>query len=163
MTKPAKLLDLAAVTRNDALEFGARTLKNLEFLERARERDEDVHVVTHVANSLLGLIVFTVEKHFVRFILKQSLEDLAKKSWPSWRFELGASDTLGDLVYHLRNALAHGRLVFSADSRNPADVRIQAEDARPNTKEIYWRASISATDLRVFCRLYIALLDDVIG
>ena len=70
---------------------------------------------------------------------------------------------LGDLVYHLRNAVAHGRLVFSSDSRDPTQVRIQAEDAKSGDKHVYWRASISAPDLRAFCKLYIELLDDVIG
>jgi len=95
MAKTAPLLEAATATRNDALEFGARTLKNLEYLERARQKGEDVHVVTHLANSLLGLIVFPVEKKFVRFILKQSLSDLTKKGWPSWSFELSSSETLG--------------------------------------------------------------------
>jgi hypothetical protein len=88
-----------------------------------------------LANSLLGLIVFSVEKKFVRFIREEKLQDLAKKGWPSWTFELASSETLGDLVYHLRNAVAHGRLLFSSDSRNPADVRIRAEDARPKAKQ----------------------------
>ncbi len=163
MPKTASLLEAATATRNDALEFGARTLENLECLEAAREQGKDVHVVTHLANSLLGLIVFPFEKHFVRFILKQRLNDLAKKGWPSWIFEQGSADTLGDLVYHLRNAVAHGRLVFSSDCRDPAEVRILAEDARGKNKAVYWRASIAATDLRAFCKLYVALLEDVIG
>jgi hypothetical protein len=46
MTKKSELLETATATRADALDFGARTLKNLEFFEAARERGEDVHVVT---------------------------------------------------------------------------------------------------------------------
>src|SRR5262245_42778277 len=113
MGKPDELLSTATATRNDAIEFAARTLKNLDFIEGAFNDGEDVHVVTHLGNSLLGLIVFTVEKEFVRFILNQKLDDLAAQGWPMWTIELGTCDTLGELVYHLRNAIAHGRLSFS--------------------------------------------------
>lgn len=159
----ATLLRDATATRNDALEFAARTLKNLEAVDRAYRQGGDVHLVTQIANSLLGLIVFTVERHFVRFLLKQALPELSRKAWPSWQFHLGKSETLGDLVYHLRNASAHGRVVFSSDSRDPASVRVEFADAKPRSGPIYWRASIGANDLRRFCVMYAALLENVIG
>ncbi len=163
MTTSSALLKAATVTRGDALEFAARTLKNLQALEAAHERGESVHLVTQMVNSLLGLIVFPLEKRFVRFLLKQQLDDLVARGWPSWAFSLDRSDTLGDLVYHLRNAVAHGRITFSSDSRNPSEVALEVADARPKTQEIYWRASIGATDLRHFCVRYAKLLEDVIG
>jgi hypothetical protein len=48
-TRP--LLAAATATRNDALEFAARTLKNMDFLERAYAKGADVHVVTQLVNS----------------------------------------------------------------------------------------------------------------
>lgn len=163
MSDPAELLTHAKATRNDALEFAARTLKNLAFITAAREQGQDVHEVTHLANSLLGLVVFPFERHFVRFILKQKLSELPPKEWPQWRFDLQVSDSLGDLVYHLRNAVAHGRIEFSSDSRRASDVRIIVEDARPGGGPVYWRASLAATDLKLFCTSYVKLLEDVIG
>lgn len=113
-------------------------------------------------NSLLGLVVFTCEKEFVRFTLKERLIDLTAKGWPSWTFQMGGSsrDTLGTLAYHLRNGIAHARLTFSSDSPVPSDVQI--EDAHPKTKRIHWRASITAADLLTFCSFYAEHIDDVI-
>jgi hypothetical protein len=51
--------------RSDALGLAERTRKNLLFIEGAFERGEDVHVITQVANSLLMLVVFPWERHFV--------------------------------------------------------------------------------------------------
>lgn len=140
MASTGALLAAATATRQDALEFASRTLKNLQFLERAREAGADVHLVTQLVNSLLGLIVFPLERTFVRFMLKQKIDALAEDGWPSWVFTLGGSDTLGDLVYHLRNAVAHGRITFSSDSRVPSEVVMEAADAQPGTRKVYWRA-----------------------
>jgi len=163
MSNAEQLKKLATATRNDALEFAMRTLKNLEFLDQAREHHADVHIVTHLTNSLLGLLVFTVEKEFVHFILKEQLADLEEQGWPHWTFELDSSETLGDLVYHLRNAVAHGRVWFSSDSREMSDVNIRFEDAKPQTKRVYWKSSIPASDLKAFCTAYAGLLENVIG
>ena len=42
------------VTRGEAIGFALRTRKNLEYVRHAFDREEDVHVVTHVVNSLLN-------------------------------------------------------------------------------------------------------------
>ena len=162
MAAAARLEQLATATRNDALEFAERTLKNIRALDQAQVDGADVHVVTHLANSLLGLIVFTVERKFVRFLQKVPLERLSSAGWPSWKFELGRSSTLGEIVYHLRNAVAHGRVWFSSDSRERAEVFLRFEDARRDST-VYWRAAISADDLHLFCTMYIRILDDEIG
>ena len=141
MAAAARLEQLATATRNDALEFAERTLKNIRALDQAQVDGADVHVVTHLANSLLGLIVFTVERKFVRFLQKVPLERLSSAGWPSWKFELGRSSTLGEIVYHLRNAVAHGRVWFSSDSRERAEVFLRFEDARRDST-VYWRAAI---------------------
>lgn len=171
MREPAEILDTATIGRNDAIRFALLTLDNLKFIEAAWSSDRghsgkpSVHLVTQVVNSLLGLVVFTCEKEYVRFTLKERLVDLTAKGWPSWTFTMGGSawDTLGELVYHLRNGIAHARLSFSSDSPLPTEVRITIEDASPRTKQAYWRTSISAADLVTFCCLYAEHVDDVIG
>ena len=55
------------VSRNEALGIVQRTRKNLDYIMAASngcERDE-VHVVTHLVNSLLGLVVLPWEKELV--------------------------------------------------------------------------------------------------
>lgn len=163
MASTGALLAAATATRQHALEFASRTPRNLEFLESAREGGADVHVVTQLVNSLLGLVVFPLEKTFARSMLKQKLDELVEDGWPSWGFTLRKSDTLGDLVYHLRNAVAHGRITFSSDSRVPSEVVMDAADAKPGTRKVYWRAAIRVAHLRTFCQHYAQLLDDVIG
>jgi len=120
--------------------------------------------VTQIINSLLGLVVFTVEREFVRHIVTEKLSALTAQGWPSWSFELAASnaDSLGELAYHLRNGVSHGRVMFSSDSSDPAEVVITIEDGRPK-KPVNWRASITADDLLQFCVLYANHIDAVIG
>jgi hypothetical protein len=171
MGEPAEILETTKVDRNDAIRFAALTLANLEFIDAAWRTAQDhdghpaVHLVTQTVNSLLGLVVFTCEKEYVRFTLKERLADLTAKGWPDWKFQLGGSsaDTLGDLVYHLRNGASHARISFSSDSPLPSAVEITIEDAEPKTKQVYWRVSTTAADLLKFCRLYGKHVDEVIG
>jgi HEPN pEK499 p136 len=171
MAQPAEILDTATVERNDALTFASLTVDNLRFVEAIYEQDRtrhatsQVHLVTHIVNSLLGLVVFTCEKNFVRHTLNEKINDLVSDGWPAWKFTLGGSpgDTLGELAYHLRNGAAHARLKYSSDDPNPSKVTITFEDADPKTKTVYWRACISGADLLKFCYRYGEHLDDVIG
>jgi hypothetical protein len=72
MGEPAEILDTATYERNDAIRFASLTLANLEFLEAAWLDSEGhgseyhIHLVTQIVNSLLGLVVFTCEKEYVR-------------------------------------------------------------------------------------------------
>ncbi|WP_447964104.1 HEPN family nuclease [Nitrospira sp. Ecomares 2.1] len=171
MGEAEEILDTTTIGRNDAIRFASLTLANLEFLEQAWRADHSrsdgsgIHLVTQTVNSLLGLVVFTCEKKYVRCTLSERLVDLAEKGWPSWTFTLGGAPnhTLGELIYHLRNGAAHARLAFSSDSSLPADVRITVEDALSKTSPVYWRASITAADLLKFCHLYGKHVDEVIG
>ncbi len=149
------------VARNDALEFARRTRKNLEYIEESRVKD--VHVVTQLVNSLLGLVVFLKERQFVEHIKKLPLEKLMKDGWPQIRVTRGECNTLGDLVRHLRNAIAHGRLKFSSDSRNINEVDIRVEDYKRGQSTPCWCAMLNAGDLREFCAKLVDLLEDTTG
>jgi len=146
-------------SRNDSLEFAKRTRKNFEHIERAFQAGEDVHVVTQLATSLLGLIVFPWEKQFDRRIKTQRLDELVKAGWPAWQVSEGTSSTLGELVRHLRNAVAHGHLTFSSDSRHINEVAIEFADYESKRPEPDWAARIETRDLRTFCLKFIELLE----
>jgi len=150
-------------SRNHALVFAERTRKNLEAIEKAYAEGKDVHVVTQLSISLLGLLVFPWEKLFAEHVKKLRLDALVREGWPRWEISVGTCKTLGVLVRHLRNAIAHGHMGFSSDSRVMAEVNIEVEDYEPDAKVPYWRARICATGLRDFCLRFIHLLDETIG
>jgi protein-tyrosine phosphatase len=128
--------------RNHALGFAERTRKNLEYIETAFGDGVDVRVVTQLANSLLGLIVFPWEKDFAKSVAKLQVDALVKQGWPRWEIRRGYCRTLGDLVRRLRNAVAHGHMRFSSDSRLLEEVFVEVADFKPDTKEPYWIARI---------------------
>jgi len=164
MSLPAPAPIRPVVSRDEAGEFAERTLKNYRFMKAARAfQGADVHLITHLANSLLGLVVFPWEDDFVAPLAARPLSGLmtvggawpAGQQWPRWTIHLGAASTstLGDLLYHIRNAVAHRRLRFSSDSPVLRDVNLTIEDFKPKATQAYWRASINCEDLETFCEL----------
>jgi hypothetical protein len=158
------------VERDDALKFAARTLQNLEYIEevwkesRAAHDNPPVRLVTHIINSTLGLVVFSMEKKFLNRILTEPYGDLVAGGWPEWTFHLSGSpaDSLGVLTSHVRNGVCHARVRFSSDSPDPTGVTVTIEDAKPK-KPVDWRASITAEGLLQFCRRFAAHVEQVIG
>jgi hypothetical protein len=152
--------DASRNDRNDSLEFARRTRRNLEAIEAARRNNVDVYPVTQLTLSLLGLVVFPWARQFDESVKSLSLQALFREGWPEWNFMKGTSATLSDLMFHLRNAVAHRRVHFSSDSPDPKHVTIQFSDAKPKHADTYWTAEISAEDLRLFCVKFIELVDD---
>lgn len=162
MTNVAPAPDL--ISRNDALSFAARTRTNLEALERLAASGESVHRVTHLVNSLLGLVIVPKERQFTAHIQDLSLAELEHRGWPRWKVIVGVSDTLGELLRRIRNASAHGRFVFSSDSPNPAEVWVELSDFRKSQpNEPVWMARITAADLQTFCYRLIDEIENTIG
>jgi hypothetical protein len=155
------------VSRNNALVFAQHTLENLEIIERDVPSDSGFHPITQLINSLVGLVVFIHEREFVRHVADLPLSELAGKGWPKVRIdkddEKRPTKALGDLVRHLRNATAHGRISFSSDSRNLTEVRIVIEDYYQNAALPYWAASLTAKELRELALRIIDLLLNVTG
>ena len=111
------------VTRNEAIGFALRTRENLRYVKDAFDRGGEVHVVTHLVNSLLGVVVVPKERYFEETFWSVSLEELTRRGWPEWCITLdeptksnSKTETLGDLIRHLRNAAAHGRFTFIGNS-----------------------------------------------
>ncbi len=151
-------------SRGHALGFANRTRKNLEHIETAFANGADVHVITQLVNSLLGLIVFPLEKNFVDSIRTNRLVDLQKHGWPEWTVTHGSSETLGELIKNLRHSVAHGNIRFSSESRNSDEVDIEVENYQPpQYKQLKWSAKITAKHLREFCLRFINLIDETIG
>jgi hypothetical protein len=153
------------MTRDDAREFARRTLANLDYIGRAQRFTEEVHLVTQLANSLLGLVVFPFEKEVIGPIELWTLARWREKGWPCWQIHQDEdkreeTTTLGRLAYHLRNAIAHRRLRFSSDSPDLSKVTFYAHDALTKTSPPYWRASINGKDLLAFCRWLALSIDD---
>jgi hypothetical protein len=149
-------------TRNEILEFAAHTRRNLDQLLRVAG-EADLHPVTQIILSMVGLVVFPVEKLFEETVRKKPLGELA--GWPSWNITLGEAHcrTLGDLATRLRNAVSHRHIHFSSDSRDPSEVVIEFEDYKPKATVPHWRADIRADDLRVFCVKFTGYIDAVVG
>lgn len=162
---PAKLN-----TRNEALEFARRARMNLEFIERSalEHPDSDVYVVTQLTLSLLGMVVFPEEKLLLDEIDRVPLATLVKRGWPKWRVKRDdpkePTVTLGQLLRHVRNAVAHGRITFTSDSPKMDEVGLLVEDKR-NRKDPapYWIAEIGARQLKVFCGRFLDFIDNTIG
>ena len=154
---------MAFVSRNAALGFAQRTRKNLKYIEAACQDGADVHPITQLGVSLLGLVVFPHEKHFFDHVENLALSDLADRGWPTWTFTCGVSATLGELVRHVRNAAAHGLIEFSSESHDMSEVTITVRDRPKDKAPFNWEATILAEHLREFVLLMIQLIENTLG
>ena len=167
--------------RNNAFVFACRTLKNLEYIEKAKQlnADEGVHPITQLGNSLLGLVVFPMARLVDERFKEILLSDLWGNGWPKIHITLDVDNqtsthrrrrkpwqptaTLHDVVRHLRNAAAHGRVTFSSDSQRLEEVKITIEDRPQDGGPVNWRAYMTGEELREFCVKFSELLVDTLG
>jgi hypothetical protein len=148
--------------RNETLGFAERTRVNLRVaLERARHGE--MHVVTQLTLSLLGLVIFPVERHLDKISANEIV--VGNSYWPQWHVTLGEehSRTLADLSKRVRNAAAHRRIMFSSDSRDLSEVFVEMEDYKPHQAVPFWRADIRADRLFRFCDQFAEYIDQVVG
>jgi hypothetical protein len=109
---------------------------------------------------MLGLLVFPHQKGFDSSIDTLPLSQLYSEGWPKITVSLGHCKTLGKLLWHMRNAAAHRRIVFSSDSSDSLqEVIIELSD-KPLSRPINWRAQVTAQDLRGFAFKLIDLLEE---
>ncbi len=150
------------IERNTVWGFNERTRKNLKFINAAWDNGStDVHIVTQLITSLLGLIVFPyaeIQERGDTAFKSYRLDDLTAEGWPKWTFKINQSDNLYDLVWHLRNATSHWGLRFFSDSRKLEEVEIQFSDRLNKDAPYNWRATINAADLQRFVLLFADLL-----
>jgi HEPN pEK499 p136 len=148
---------VALASRNDSLGFADRTKKNLLYIEQAKSHHQDVHIVTQIINSSLGLIVFPWERRADIEIRGKLLADLYKSGWPIWD-ETPPSKGLGELIKGLRNGIAHGNVQFSSDDRVASEVAVIFGSENGD-----WHARISADNLKSFCLKFIEFIESTIG
>ena len=153
-------------SRNTTEGFAIRTLKNLNYIKEAWEKDRDEvngpHVVAQLGNSLLGLVVMPREdkkEKKLNAAMKKLKLHIAESEWCSiWDIKQDTYEkktkTLFVLITHLRNAAAHRRIVFSSDKRELSEVTFAFEDQHEEkAKGIIenWRAEIGGLELHRFC------------
>lgn len=165
------------ISRNEAMGIVERTHKNLVHMRFARNHGADVHEVTHLFNSLLGLVVIPWERELKGLsLLDVGMEDLYEEGWPSLEPILDEysvkTKTLKVFIRHLRNAVAHGHFRFegigsaSADSREPSEIKVILWDQRKVRNKNFvqrWKAEINGEDLYRVCDKFIQYIRDRVG
>lgn len=155
-----------SLSRNVTKEFARRVRKNLDFIIEKRSEGEDVHEVTQLVISLLGIIVFPWQAGALKHLESLLLSELEAEGWPRWEILLDEKEdtkTLHKLIRHLRNAASHRRLRFLSDDPEMHKVVIEFEDAPNDNAPPNWRAKINAADLKVFCDRFTKRLEEFVG
>jgi HEPN pEK499 p136 len=154
-------------SRSLSTGLAQRTLKNLAFVQGAHARGEDVHLVTQMLNSLLGLFLFPVEKErqFFGSFSSVKLSDPPDFTavhqlhefplLPSLQCSMfGNCKNLRRFIRRLRNAIAHRHFEIHGESHDLSAVMIRLYD-HENEAPVDWDITLSAEDLGQICS-YIA-------
>ena len=153
------------LSRNTALGVARRTRTNLEFIREARRKKEDVHEVTQLYISLLGLVVLPWQRLTDQSFWGVNLDALAGQGWPKWRITCGKDETktLKHLVRHIRNAASHGHITFSSESPSLSEVNIVMKDRRNQKEPFNWVAEITGEELYSFCLRFTEYIHSKLG
>jgi hypothetical protein len=146
--------------------FAHRVRLNLDAIDAvASVAPAKAHQVTQLVLTLIGLIVLPRETHYLEAAGDRTLPSLAAEGWPTWtiahdlsRRPEGASDTLGDLLWHLRSTISSGQIRLTAGDKPFAEVSVYFDQQVAGGEIVTWSASISAPDLRVFCVKLVGLI-----
>jgi hypothetical protein len=124
-------------SRSLSTGLAQRTIKNLDFVQKAHDCGEDVHIVMQMLNSTLGLLVFPVAKENTFFSSFRSTKLSSQPDFgavkipgfpplPSLTISMfGNCADLRRFFIRLRNAISHRRLAFSDESHARLDRRAQ--------------------------------------
>ncbi len=170
MSKQSGLIPLKS--RIVSTGLAQRTLKNLNFIKGAYAKGEtEVHVVTQILNSLLGLLVFPVEKERE---FREPLKLVTLSNPPDFRFvrqvlptfpllpsltvvTFGDCRNLSKFFTRLRNSVSHKNFTFSGDpdSRCLSTVVLTFKDRKFDRKKdapFDWEVTINVEDLEKLIR-----------
>jgi len=139
--------------------FAHRVRLNLDAIDAvASVAPAKAHQVTQLVLTLIGLIVLPRESHYLEAAGDATLPALAANGWPTWtiaqdlsRRPDSVSDTLGDLLWHLRSTITAGQIRMTSGDRPFAEVSVYFDQQVAGGEIVTWSASIGAPDLRVFC------------
>jgi HEPN pEK499 p136 len=129
-----------------------RTMFNLRFVEERKARNGP-YEVTQLINSFLGAMAHPWERW------KKALKEMDQQQdgWPIIVTEEGYSYTpksRGDLIRLMRNAMAHGDLVF--ESKGGEIVALSLWNTLND-----WRARVKVEELHSFLTCFVKLAEDL--
>lgn len=108
--------------QNFLKDFINRTLINLEFIQQAEKQGKEVYEVTQLVNSCLGLVVilqqygdgFFTDADIFPILLKDLQNAITTNTYKGNR----KKTNFNNILYHLRNALSHGKLDFTNEEHD---------------------------------------------
>ncbi len=103
-------------------DFINRTLTNLTYIQQAEKQGQEVYEVTQLVNSFLGLIILPqqygdgliMDTDICPILLKDLQNAITTNTYKGKRKD----PTFNNILYHLRNALSHGKLDFRNEEHN---------------------------------------------
>ena len=103
-------------------DFINRTLTNLEYIQQAEKQGKTVYEVTQLVNSCLGVIVF-LQQYGDGLITDADicpilLQDLQNSITTNTYKRNRKKTNFNNILYHLRNALSHGKLDFTNEEHD---------------------------------------------
>ncbi|WP_027862593.1 HEPN family nuclease [Marmoricola sp. URHB0036] len=138
-------------------DFASRTLENLDHIQ-AQEAlgNHDVHPVTQLWNSLLGLVVAPRERE-VGLIPRTPMPKMRAQGWPKLSTLEGSEpEDLRDFLRYLRNAVAHFNVEFGADDGGEIEW-VEIWNRKGASGPVTWKARISVEDLEQLARRIAAM------
>jgi hypothetical protein len=137
--------------RNDRLGLAQRGWTNLLLIERSFKDSGDGHVVTQLVETLLTVLVFPHEGKLFENTALSSLN-----GWPLPTQKIGKTETLGKLIWHMRNSVCHARVKFYGDAKEGPDSRfvdqisIEFSDKPHPRADVNWRVLMEGRDIKLF-------------
>lgn len=143
--------------------FIQRTRTNLELVERFYAEQSEGHVITQLTNSLLGIIIYPWEHEGLGPLKSMEMSTLGLEGWPDQILKLGDSKSIGEFIKHMRNAVAHGRIIFSSDSHDLGKITLTFEDRKSKHKPVEWQVSFGGKQLHQFCEKFMELIENSVS
>ena len=140
-------------SRNHPYSLALRTKKNLGYILDAHEKGADVHPVTQVTCSLMGIVVFPWEQEHKLENSKCLILEVFNNPPLEINYLRGKVTTFGCLWKLVRNAVSHGHVEFGSDSRDLEKVEIKFSSGyrKDGSFKITKAISMRGDHLLTFC------------
>jgi len=134
---------------NKTKEIIERTLFNIDYIDD-HQTDAGPFAVTERINGCISLLLLPHSEFRGEFDEQKKRTALAKIK-PEFTQWVGETIDTGDLVYHLRNAVAHGRFYFLGTLDGEIE-SVRFEDARTYNASVNWRIDIQVGEMTTFMK-----------
>jgi hypothetical protein len=117
-----------------------------------------------MVQSLLALLVFPQQKGFFEHFDQWPVNAVGMAWLPTQ--EIGRTDKLGELLWHMRNAVCHSLVEFSGastegpDSRYVDEISIVFSDRPNSSTDINWQVRLEGSQLKPFLYNLLDMLHD---